>query len=90
MNEAGSPRKELEDEDNWDKFYREIDSCGVYRTDSETIPALLQDLRTLPIVHAENLEGGTQFKVMLTFDNGKTAIAKPMRLTRILISVVVT
>jgi len=43
---------------------------------------LLNDIATLPIKSVVNMEGGTQVKLIFTFENGKRAVFKPMRFSR--------
>lgn len=69
--------------DAWDHFFANIDNCDLYRAvDAPEIKALLADMRRMRIEEVENLSGGTQLKLLLTFANGKKAIAKPMRFGR--------
>jgi hypothetical protein len=46
------------------------------------IDDLLKDLSELPIKHVAIMEGGTQVKLILTFENDKQAVFKPMRFGR--------
>jgi len=41
---------------------------------------LLSDMSKLRIKHTAIMEGGTQVKLVLTFENDKQAVFKPMRL----------
>ncbi|KAL3095298.1 hypothetical protein niasHS_007397 [Heterodera schachtii] len=68
-------------QDNWEHFYAQIGSCDLYR-DERMIDALLKDLNKLEIKHTAIMEGGTQVKLILTFDNDKQAVFKPMRFGR--------
>ncbi|KAH7732197.1 Protein FAM20C precursor [Aphelenchoides avenae] len=67
--------------DTWERFYAEIGSCDMYR-DEKIIQDLLDDLSTRPIKHVATMEGGTQVKLIFTFDNDKQAVFKPMRFGR--------
>jgi hypothetical protein len=64
--------------DSWEKFYAQIGSCDLYR-DEELVQVLLDDLATMPLKHVAIMEGGTQVKLILTFENDKQAVFKPMR-----------
>uniref|UniRef100_A0AC34FRZ0 FAM20 C-terminal domain-containing protein n=1 Tax=Panagrolaimus sp. ES5 TaxID=591445 RepID=A0AC34FRZ0_9BILA len=67
--------------DSWEKFYAEIGTCDLYR-DDEIINNLLKELSTMPIRNVHIMEGGTQVKLVLTFENEKQAVFKPMRFGR--------
>jgi hypothetical protein len=67
--------------DSWEKFYAEIGTCDLYR-DDEIINNLLKELSTMPIKNVHIMEGGTQVKLVLTFENDKQAVFKPMRFGR--------
>ncbi|TMS32659.1 hypothetical protein L596_000471 [Steinernema carpocapsae] len=67
--------------DSWEKFYAGIGTCDLYH-DESIIDELLKDLNTLPIKHTAIMEGGTQVKLLLTFENDKQAVFKPMRFGR--------
>ncbi|KAK0396700.1 hypothetical protein QR680_001819 [Steinernema hermaphroditum] len=67
--------------DSWERFYASIGSCDLYHEES-VIDDLLKDLNTLPIKHTAIMEGGTQVKLILTFENDKQAVFKPMRFGR--------
>lgn len=64
--------------DAWERFYAQIGSCDLYR-DEQMIQELLNELATLPLKHVAIMEGGTQVKLVLTFENDKQAVFKPMR-----------
>uniref|UniRef100_A0A914HZI5 FAM20 C-terminal domain-containing protein n=1 Tax=Globodera rostochiensis TaxID=31243 RepID=A0A914HZI5_GLORO len=68
-------------QDSWERFYAQIGSCDLYREEA-MIDALLADLNKLEIKHTAIMEGGTQVKLILTFDNDKQAVFKPMRFGR--------
>jgi len=65
--------------DIWEKFYAQIGSCDLYRQDSKTVDELLAALATMPIKQITNLDSGTQVKFIITYQNGKKALFKPMR-----------
>jgi hypothetical protein len=47
--------------------------------EQQIIDSLLEDMSKLRIKHTAIMEGGTQVKLVLTFDNDKQAVFKPMR-----------
>lgn len=51
----------------------------MYREDSRALQTLLDDISTMPIKSVVNMDGGTQIKLIFTFENGKRAVFKPMR-----------
>ncbi|KAI6177679.1 Fam20C domain-containing protein [Aphelenchoides bicaudatus] len=67
--------------DAWERFYAQIGSCDLYR-DEQMIQELLNELATQPLKHVAIMEGGTQVKLVLTFENDKQAVFKPMRFGR--------
>ncbi|VDK43286.1 unnamed protein product [Anisakis simplex] len=67
--------------DSWERFYADIGSCDLYRNE-EVLNNLLHELNTLPIKNVAIMEGGTQVKLILTFDNDEQAVFKPMRFGR--------
>uniref|UniRef100_A0A7E4V719 Fam20C domain-containing protein n=1 Tax=Panagrellus redivivus TaxID=6233 RepID=A0A7E4V719_PANRE len=67
--------------DSWERFYSDIGTCDLYRNE-EQIDELLHDMSTLPIKHVQIMDGGTQVKLIFTFDNDKQAVFKPMRFGR--------
>lgn len=67
--------------DSWENFYSQIGSCDVYR-DEKVIDNLLHDLSTMKIKNVQIMDGGTQVKLVLTFENDKQAVFKPMRFGR--------
>jgi len=69
-------------DDSWDLFFAQIGNCDLYRENSQIVENLLNDLATMPLKSVSNLEGGTQVKLRLTFENGKEAVFKPMRFGR--------
>lgn len=71
-------RRNVPEDDNWERFYSNIGSCSVY-SDDQMIDNLLHDLNTSPIKHVHIMDGGTQVKFVFTFKNDKQAVFKPMR-----------
>lgn len=68
-------------DDNWERFYAGISSCELYN-DDKLVDELLTDMNILRIKHTAIMEGGTQVKLVLTFENDKQAVFKPMRFGR--------
>lgn len=68
--------------DDWDKFYAQIGTCDLYRANSQVVENLLRAVAASPIKHIANLDSGTQVKFIVTFQNGKRALFKPMRFSR--------
>lgn len=68
-------------QDSWERFYAQIGSCELYH-DDKMIDELLMDMTKLPVKHVAIMEGGTQVKLVLTFQNDKQAVFKPMRFGR--------
>ncbi|XP_031624731.1 extracellular serine/threonine protein CG31145-like [Contarinia nasturtii] len=64
------------------KFYSEISRYRLYSNKSEAVEDLLYDMKTQGISRVDETEGGTQFKLTVTFDNGVMALFKPMRVSR--------
>ncbi|XP_076459722.1 extracellular serine/threonine protein CG31145-like [Babylonia areolata] len=67
---------------NWEQFHRGIHQHYLYDPDSPYIRNLLKDLADRKIVQVEQKDGGTQIKLIMTFDNGGQALFKPMRFPR--------
>ncbi|VDP11366.1 unnamed protein product [Soboliphyme baturini] len=62
----------------WERYYLEMSSCELY-TDDQLVESILKELAMAPIASVENMEGGTQIKLLITFANNSSAVAKPMR-----------
>ncbi|CAJ0955148.1 unnamed protein product, partial [Mesorhabditis belari] len=73
--------KQVSADDSWERFYSHIGSCDMYR-DETVIDELLRDLNKFPIKTVHIMDGGTQVKLVFTFENGKQAVFKPMRFGR--------
>ncbi|CAD5216541.1 unnamed protein product [Bursaphelenchus okinawaensis] len=73
--------REVPERDNWEKFYASIGTCDLYR-DEVQVQDLLDDLNRMPLKHVAIMEGGTQTKLIFTFENEKQAVFKPMRFGR--------
>uniref|UniRef100_A0A5S6QRH0 Fam20C domain-containing protein n=1 Tax=Trichuris muris TaxID=70415 RepID=A0A5S6QRH0_TRIMR len=67
--------------DAWSNFIDKISSCEVYR-DNNLLKEAMHQLSTMKIVRSEILRGGTQVKLLLTFENGRHGVFKPMRFDR--------
>jgi len=66
----------------WEKFQFGISKREMYDLHSVTVQPVLDKMRNLPIVGIEQKEGGTQLKLIITFDDGGQALFKPMRFPR--------
>lgn len=66
-----------------DKFHRQISRRSMYSEASAKIMSdVLNDMATQPITNVVQREGGTQLKLIITFENGMKALFKPMRFPR--------
>ena len=66
----------------WEKFQFSISKREMYDERSTNVQPVLDQMRRLPIVGIEQKEGGTQLKLIITFDDGGQALFKPMRFPR--------
>lgn len=64
------------------KFQMGIRKNELYTEDSEIVEELLKSMRESPIKSIVEKEGGTQFKLVVEFENGDKALLKPRRYTR--------
>lgn len=67
---------------NWEKFHLQISKYHLYPENSQVVKGLLHDMATQRITGVEQLPGGTQLKLVITFENGGKALFKPMRFPR--------
>ncbi|KAG8558015.1 hypothetical protein GDO81_016821 [Engystomops pustulosus] len=67
---------------NWLKFHIEINRYELYSRQNPAIGALLQDLSSQKITSVAMKSGGTQLKLIMTFQNYGQALFKPMKQTR--------
>ncbi|KAJ2945959.1 hypothetical protein O0L34_g4876 [Tuta absoluta] len=67
---------------NLEKFQLKIAQHELYEEEEPLVDAVLKDMVTLPILHAEQKEGGTQLKLIIDYPNGIQALFKPMRFPR--------
>ncbi|NXS61838.1 FA20C kinase, partial [Brachypteracias leptosomus] len=67
---------------NWLKFHIGINRYELYSRDNPAIEALLQDLVSQKITSVAMKSGGTQLKLIMTFQNYGQALFKPMKQTR--------
>ncbi|XP_068631598.1 extracellular serine/threonine protein CG31145 isoform X1 [Battus philenor] len=67
---------------NLEKFQLKIAQHELYEDGEPLVEAILKDMATLPILHAEQKEGGTQLKLIIDYPNGIQALFKPMRFAR--------
>lgn len=74
-------QKSVPERDSWEKFYAQIGSCNLYNDDG-LVNDLLVDLNRASIKTVHIMDGGTQAKLVFTFENDKQAVFKPMRFGR--------
>ncbi|XP_069761808.1 extracellular serine/threonine protein kinase FAM20C-like isoform X2 [Narcine bancroftii] len=67
---------------NWLKFHIGINRYELYSRHNPAIEALLRDLATQQISSVAMKSGGTQLKLIMTFQNYGQALFKPMKQTR--------
>ncbi|XP_026887821.2 extracellular serine/threonine protein kinase FAM20C [Electrophorus electricus] len=67
---------------NWLRFHIGINRYELYSRHSPVIDAMLKDLLTQRITSVAMKSGGTQLKLILTFQNYGQALFKPMKQTR--------
>nr|XP_033819103.1 extracellular serine/threonine protein kinase FAM20C [Geotrypetes seraphini] len=67
---------------NWLQFHIGINRFEMYSRDNPAITGLLQDLVTQKITTVAMKSGGTQLKLIMTFQNYGQALFKPMKQTR--------
>ncbi|XP_006112887.1 extracellular serine/threonine protein kinase FAM20C [Pelodiscus sinensis] len=67
---------------NWLKFHIGINRYELYSRHNPVIEALLQDLVSQKITSVAMKSGGTQLKLIMTFQNYGQALFKPMKQTR--------
>ncbi|CAL1272088.1 unnamed protein product [Larinioides sclopetarius] len=63
-------------------FHLRISDLDLYAEDDKNVDELLKDMAEMPIVHIEEKVGGTQLKLLITFQDGNQAMFKPMRFDR--------
>ncbi|XP_060945696.1 extracellular serine/threonine protein kinase FAM20C [Limanda limanda] len=67
---------------NWLRFHTGINRYELYGRHSPVLDALLKDLVTQRITSVAMKSGGTQLKLIMTFQNYGQALFKPMKQTR--------
>ncbi|KOB71917.1 Uncharacterized protein OBRU01_11497, partial [Operophtera brumata] len=67
---------------NLEKFQLKIAQHELYEDGDPLVEAILKDMTTSSIIHAEQKEGGTQLKLIIDYPNGVQALFKPMRFAR--------
>ncbi|XP_048186691.1 extracellular serine/threonine protein kinase FAM20C [Perognathus longimembris pacificus] len=67
---------------NWLKFHIGINRYELYSRHNPAIESLLQDLGSQKITSVAMKSGGTQLKLIMTFQNYGQALFKPMKQTR--------
>ncbi|KAM8837308.1 extracellular serine/threonine protein kinase FAM20C [Spinachia spinachia] len=79
-----SPAGGLTDESypNWLRFHIGINRYELYSRHNPVIDALLKDLVTQKVTSVAMKSGGTQLKLIMTFQNYGQALFKPMKQTR--------
>uniref|UniRef100_A0A1A8QX25 FAM20 C-terminal domain-containing protein n=1 Tax=Nothobranchius pienaari TaxID=704102 RepID=A0A1A8QX25_9TELE len=82
--DESSPLGELKAESypNWLRFHIGINRYELYSRHNLVIDALLKDLVTQRITSVAMKSGGTQLKLIMTFQNYGQALFKPMKQTR--------
>lgn len=65
-----------------DQFHLRISDLDLYAENDAIVDGLLDQMAKMPIVHVEEKEGGTQLKLLITFQDGSQAMFKPMRFDR--------
>ncbi|XP_056263847.1 extracellular serine/threonine protein kinase FAM20C isoform X1 [Pseudoliparis swirei] len=76
------PTGEAESSPNWLRFHIGINRYELYSRHSLALDALLKDLVTQRITSVAMKSGGTQLKLIITFQNYGQALFKPMKQTR--------
>jgi len=66
----------------WDRFQYGISKEEMYPDQASTVSALLDTMRTLPVIGISQKEGGTQLKLIIEYEDGGQALFKPMRFPR--------
>ncbi|XP_076451530.1 extracellular serine/threonine protein CG31145-like [Babylonia areolata] len=67
---------------NWERFHQGIRQHYLYDPDDPSVDKLLHDLARRDIIDVEQKEGGTQLKLIMTFNDEGQALFKPMRFPR--------
>nr|XP_042900546.1 extracellular serine/threonine protein kinase FAM20C-like isoform X2 [Parasteatoda tepidariorum] len=66
----------------WERFHLQISRYSLYPEDSPVVKDLLHEMASERIVNLEQLPGGTQLKLVFTYESGAKALFKPMRFPR--------
>ncbi|XP_035824787.1 extracellular serine/threonine protein kinase FAM20C [Aplysia californica] len=67
---------------SWERFHYGIREHYLYDSKDVYINKLLNDMATKEIIDVEQKEGGTQIKLIITFEDEGQALFKPMRFSR--------
>ncbi|XP_059047128.1 extracellular serine/threonine protein CG31145 [Achroia grisella] len=67
---------------NLEKLQLKIAQHELYEDGEPLVDAVLKDMATSTVIHAEQKEGGTQLKLIIDYPNGVQALFKPMRFAR--------
>ncbi|GFN96857.1 extracellular serine/threonine protein kinase fam20c [Plakobranchus ocellatus] len=81
----GPRLKEFADDNgkkSWEQFHHGIRQHVLYNPNEPYVNQLMSDLVTKEIVDAEQKDGGTQIKLMITCEDDGQALFKPMRFPR--------
>lgn len=68
--------------DNWEKFQRGINQYYMYDPEDPAIDGLMSDMERETVIDVEQKDGGTQLKLIITFEDEGQALFKPMRFPR--------
>lgn len=66
----------------WDKFQLGISDQELYPGESPIVDQILANMAAFPFMSIVQKEGGTQFKLIVDFQDGGQALFKPMRFPR--------
>uniref|UniRef100_A0A8D9F1Y7 Extracellular serine/threonine protein CG31145 n=1 Tax=Cacopsylla melanoneura TaxID=428564 RepID=A0A8D9F1Y7_9HEMI len=65
-----------------DEFHMRISKREMYKEDDPIVETILDSLASAPFTDVVQKEGGTQIKLIITYDNHLQALMKPMRFPR--------
>jgi len=66
----------------YERFQLGISRLEMYKVDDKVMKEVVENMQKLPIVGVSQKEGGTQLKLVIEFEDGGQALAKPMRFPR--------
>lgn len=67
---------------NWEKYQRGINQYFMYEPDDPAVDGLMADMEQETVIDVEQKDGGTQLKLIITFQDEGQALFKPMRFPR--------